>query len=176
MELGTIGYEAADINDFLETLRVAKVDVLVDVRDIAVSRRKGFSKTALSLALESHGIEYIHLRGLGDPKPGREAARRGDFDAFKKIFGEHMYTEKAVADLNRAIEISSTQRACLMCYERDPTNCHRTIVARTISEHNQCKIRPLGVKEGIGNDQQKSRERQCTDARKGSTTRGRAAR
>lgn len=163
-ELATIGYEAADIEDFIATLKIAGIELLIDVRDVAVSRRKGFSKTALSNALEANDISYLHLRGLGDPKDGREAARRGDFDTFRKIFNTHMKSEKALVDLKTAISETQQYRACLMCYERDPANCHRTIVANTISEQNSFKIRPLGVKAGIADGKKKVRKRKSSNA------------
>ncbi len=170
-ELATIGYEAAKIDDFIATLLAAQIEVLIDVRDVAVSRRQGFSKTALSNALSENGIEYIHLRGLGDPKEGREAARRGDFDSFRQIFGAHMSTQPALSDLETAQRISEEQRACLMCYERDPSTCHRSIVAHKISEYNSCTIRPLGVREGIAGGRHGNGARKSSGFSESPTTR-----
>jgi uncharacterized protein (DUF488 family) len=85
-KLFTIGYERAAISDLIATLREVGVGALIDVRDLPVSRKRGFSKRALGQRLEEVGIRYIHLRDLGGPKPGREAARRGDFEQFERIF------------------------------------------------------------------------------------------
>jgi uncharacterized protein (DUF488 family) len=77
MILSTIGYESATLPDVIGTLRTAGVKVVVDVRAVAASRRAGFSKTMLRASLAAEGIGYEHLRSLGTPKPGREAARKG---------------------------------------------------------------------------------------------------
>ena len=86
----TIGYEGASIEEFVTTLKLAEIDVLIDVRDVPISRKRGFSKGALSSTVEAVGIKYLHLRDLGDPKPGREAARRGDVQTFESIFNAHL--------------------------------------------------------------------------------------
>ena len=84
--LYTVGYEGADLSDFLNTLKVHKIKQIIDVRDLPLSRKRGFSKNALAAALAKIGITYLHLKALGDPKPGREAARSGDFASFRRIW------------------------------------------------------------------------------------------
>ena len=73
----TIGYEGTDIERFVATLKIVGIKHLADVRAVAVSRKKGFSKSALSARLDAEGIQYFHFIELGDPKPGRDAARAG---------------------------------------------------------------------------------------------------
>lgn len=73
--LMTIGYEGSTIDDFVATLEVARVRVLVDVRAVTVSRKKGFSKNGLAARLEKHGIRYVHAKDLGDPS--RDARQQG---------------------------------------------------------------------------------------------------
>jgi uncharacterized protein (DUF488 family) len=143
--IATIGYEGATIGDFVATLQRASIDVLIDVRDLPLSRKKGFSKNQLAETLAAHGIEYVHLRGLGDPKPGREAARAGNYALFQKIFGRHMKSDGAVRDVNIAADIVRTRRACLMCFECNHEQCHRSIVAETLAQITQLTITPLGV-------------------------------
>jgi uncharacterized protein (DUF488 family) len=147
--LATIGYESADLADFIATLQAANVRRIIDVRELAISRRKGFAKGALSIALESVGIAYVHLRGLGDPKEGREAARAGEFDRFRRVFTTHMHSDAAQADLRRALALVTEGGACLLCFERDHATCHRSIVAAAISGSIQTKIRHLGVRTGL---------------------------
>jgi len=154
--LATIGYEAADLADFIATLREAGISRLIDVRELAISRRKGFAKRALSEALADAGIEYVHLRGLGDPKEGREAARAGEVTRFRKIFTSHMRSETAQADLRTAVSLVEAGGVCLMCYERDHGSCHRSIVAQAISGSVPAMIRHLGVREGLGRSHQKA--------------------
>src|SRR5262245_40249810 len=95
--IATIGYEGATPDAFDAALRAAGVEMLVDVRAVAVSRRKGFSKSALSQRTREGGRDYLHLRDLGDPKAGREAARAGQLNLFRQIFAAHMKTPPAAA-------------------------------------------------------------------------------
>jgi uncharacterized protein (DUF488 family) len=145
----TIGYESAAVDDFIATLKAVGIQRIIDVREYPLSRRKGFSKNVLQALLSEHDIEYIHLRGLGDPKEGREAARAGDFSGFLKIFTKHMKSDTAVADLQTAIELAQSSTSCLLCYERNPDECHRTIVAKAIVAETSQRIKPIGVRAGI---------------------------
>jgi uncharacterized protein (DUF488 family) len=148
--LATIGYESANLADFIATLREAGISRLIDVRELPISRRKGFAKSALSEALTLAGIEYLHLRGLGDPKEGREAARAGNIAHFRSTFSRHLRTKDAQSDLRSAVSYVAKGGACLMCYERDHTKCHRSIVAKRISSMIDANVRHLGVKHGFG--------------------------
>src|SRR5919205_2788910 len=94
-KLFTIGYEQTPAKAVLDELEHAGVKLLVDVRAVASSRRPGFSKTQLAAGLDERGIAYVHLRGLGTPKEGREAARSGKFDALHKIYAKHLKTSHA---------------------------------------------------------------------------------
>lgn len=172
MFLSTIGYEGASLEDFVATLVAAEIRCLVDVRELPISRRKGFAKTALSQALEQVGIEYIHLKGLGDPKLGREAARRKDYGAFRKIFTAHMKSATAKGDLKVASKFVMAGGTCLMCFERDPHTCHRTLVADAVCDNLPVAVRHLGVRVGLA--KQKRRPDQ-TGARKSSSARESAA-
>lgn len=147
--LATIGYEGASVQDFFETLRQAGVETLIDVRQVPISRRPGYSKTRLREALEAEGIRYVHLVGLGDPKDGRDAARQGRFAEFKRIFTRHLKTDKAQADLGIAAGLAETNRACLLCYERQPEFCHRSMVADALAHRIGVEVRHLGVKAGL---------------------------
>ncbi|MES2904691.1 MAG: DUF488 domain-containing protein [Pseudomonadota bacterium] len=143
--LATIGYERAEIDDFIATLGACDIDVLVDIRDRAQSRRPGFSKSALSNALAEAGIEYLHYKELGDPKEGRDAARRGDYDAFRQIFSAVMASDAAKKALNDLKKLASSQSICLMCFERDQLQCHRKIVSEYLEASLSVKARHLGV-------------------------------
>ena len=85
-KLWTIGYEKVGIPEFIATLKAAKIKTLIDVREIANSRRAGFSKKSLAASLDAAGIAYIHMKPLGTPKAGREAARKGDTKTMRRIF------------------------------------------------------------------------------------------
>ncbi|MCP5371421.1 MAG: DUF488 domain-containing protein [Hyphomicrobiales bacterium] len=146
--LMTIGYEGADLADFVATLRTAGVRVLIDVRAVAGSRRRGFSKTPLRDALTAAGIAYQHLPGLGNPKPGREAGKAGRYDDFERIFRAHMETAPFHRDLARAAEFARGTAACLMCYERDAAHCHRRFVAEALAPDLGLDPRHLKVHAG----------------------------
>lgn len=130
----TIGYEGTDIARFIETLQHVGVEVLADVRAVTVSRKLGFSKKGLRERLQAAGIAYEHFGTLGDPKPGREAAREGRMADFQRIYSTHLATEEAQDGLNTLRKVVDTKVTCLMCYERDPKICHRTIVANSLSD------------------------------------------
>jgi uncharacterized protein (DUF488 family) len=141
----TIGYEGSQVETFVATLHRAGVATLIDVRDLPLSRKPGFSKSALAANLEASGITYVHLKGLGDPKPGREAARAGEYAEFRRIFGRHMKTEFAQRDLARAAELVREQPCCLMCFEQDHCNCHRSIVADRLVRQTGLQLLHLSI-------------------------------
>lgn len=132
--LFTVGYEGTDIDRFVRTLKAAGVRQLADVRAVAVSRKSGFSKKKLAERLADVGILYIHFVALGDPKPGREAARAGEYDRFRSIYGAHIRTDDAQIALAELIETAQAAPTCLLCFERDPETCHRTIIACDVSK------------------------------------------
>lgn len=147
--LSTIGYERADLEDFVDTLQTAGIEVLVDIRDRAQSRRKGFSKTALSTRLADAGIRYVHYRELGDPKEGREAARAGRLKEFERIFNRVMKTKSAQNALSELEALlSDNLKICLLCYERSHSICHRKMVAEELQERTGFSPRHLGVQPG----------------------------
>jgi uncharacterized protein (DUF488 family) len=145
MQLATIGYEGAMLADFISTLEAAGVERVVDVREVAQSRRPGFSKSALRTALADAGIDYHHIRQLGDPKHGREAARAGNVDLFRTIFASHMDLPASRDALLDAVSLATEKKSVLMCFERDPRHCHRTIVAERMAALSSLQIRNLGV-------------------------------
>lgn len=147
--MATIGYEGALLDDFIATLKSSSVRMLIDVRELPISRRKGFAKRALSTALEEADIHYLHLKGLGDPKPGREAARAGNHAGFLKVFRAHMLTSSAQFDLAIAATHVASGGVCLMCFERDHAACHRTLVAEAIHATVPIQIRHIGVRNGL---------------------------
>ena len=133
--VATIGYEDATVQRLLDALRGAGVELLVDVRAVANSRRPGFSKTRLAENVGTVGIDYLHLRALGTPAEGRAAARAGRHDELRAIFSEHMRTPGAQAELETlAGLVRSGRRVCLLCFAADPAHCHRSMVASALAE------------------------------------------
>ncbi|MGN8022192.1 DUF488 domain-containing protein [Phyllobacterium sp. 22229] len=131
----TIGYEGTDIDKFIQTLKVVGIAVLADVRALPLSRKKGFSKNSLREHLERAGIEYHSYQELGDPKPGRDAARAGRFDEFRKIYTDHIETPQATKRVADLAGVAAKNITCMLCFERDPTTCHRSIVAEKLIDY-----------------------------------------
>lgn len=130
--LYTIGYEASCFDAVRDALIEARSRLLIDVRAIAASRRPGFSKRLLAGGLAEAGIGYLHLQPLGTPKPGRDAVRRGDVETMRRIFMAHMEGDRSRAALAEAAEAARANAVCLLCFERDPGHCHRSLVADLI--------------------------------------------
>jgi len=142
--LFTIGYQQAKPDAVLGELKRAKIDLLVDIRAVAASRRPGFSKRQLAAALDEAGIAYIHLQKLGTPAEGRQAARAGDFEALWRIYDKHIKTPEAQAALGELLAlIKSGKRVCLLCYERDPNECHRSRIAALVKKRTRVKVDDL---------------------------------
>ena len=129
----TIGYEAKTQDEFLDELSAAGAELVIDVRAVAASRRPGFSKTALAGALRERGIDYLHLRALGTPKAGREAARKGRIAEMHEIFESQLATPEAELAMEQALQAAVEQRAALLCFERDAGGCHRRVVAQRLA-------------------------------------------
>jgi uncharacterized protein (DUF488 family) len=143
-KLFTIGYEQTPSKAVLDELQHAGVKLLVDVRAVAASRRPGFSKTQLAAGLDERGISYLHLRGLGTPKQGREAARSGKFDTLHRIYAAHLKTPQAKEELDElASLVKKSGPVCILCYERDHTHCHRQWIAEVIEDRDGVTIENL---------------------------------
>src|SRR6476620_11670242 len=130
LNIFTIGYENATAAAFRDALRDAKIDLLVDVRAVASSRRPGFAKTRLAANAKEAGAEYLHLRALGTPADGRAAARAGRHAEMHRIFRQQLATPEAQEQLTLVADlVRQGRRVCLLCFEEKPEHCHRSIVA-----------------------------------------------
>ncbi len=142
--LMTIGYEKADAPRFIAALKKAGVDRLVDVRAVAFSHKKGFSKSALAATLKKNGIGYVHLRGLGAPKAARKA-HETDMAEFRRLYRAHLKTPDAQAQMEELKRLVRDAKCCLMCFERDPEICHRRLAAAALARKMPVKIIDLFV-------------------------------
>lgn len=127
--LFTIGYAGSTIDGFLGALKAAGVEELVDVRAVPGSRNRPFCKNALAAALTGAGIAYRHLKALGTPKAGRDAAKRGDLATLHEVYDGQLATPEAQDALAALGALAAEKRVALMCMESDPAQCHRSIVA-----------------------------------------------
>jgi uncharacterized protein (DUF488 family) len=131
MPLYTIGYEGWRLDDFIARLRQEGIELVVDIRALPLSRKRGFSKTAFAAALEQAGIRYAHRVALGTPKPIRARYKADhDFAALRVEFEK--YLEGQTHSLLALLELIGDRRGCLLCYEADPAQCHRSLVADAV--------------------------------------------
>ena len=128
MKVFTIGYEATTMADFLAALTRAGVQRVIDVRALPLSRRPGFSKTSLAAALAEAGIGYVHLKALGTPKRGRDAAKKGDVATLAAVYADQLELPEAQAQAAQMLALAKEVPSALLCYERDPQHCHRTLL------------------------------------------------
>ena len=133
MRIFTIGYEATTMGEFLSALASAGVERVIDVRALPLSRRPGFSKSPLRAALAEAGIDYVHLKALGTPASGRAAARAGRAAELKRIYAGQLELPEAIAEAAQMIELALQKPSALLCFERDPAACHRTLLLEAVA-------------------------------------------
>ncbi|HKP33245.1 MAG TPA: DUF488 domain-containing protein [Sphingomicrobium sp.] len=133
MRIFTIGYEGTTVPEFIATLRAAGIERVIDVRALPLSRRPGFSKSALRAALEESGIEYVHLKALGTPSEGRTAARAGRHSDMARIYAGQLELPEAIAQSALMLELAREKPTALLCMERDPAVCHRTLLIDAVA-------------------------------------------
>lgn len=143
-EVLTIGYEGCDIDEFVDRLKRFNVSRLIDVREIPLSRKPGFSKTPLSERLGDENIEYVHIKALGSPSFIRNKLKAdSDYDYFFKAYSKYLSQNMEV--VKEVYQFISDGVNCIMCFERFPEKCHRNAVANKIKEYdgNGLKIRHI---------------------------------
>lgn len=148
MTLFTFGYEGISIEAFVARLQEVGVRTVVDVRQLPLSRKRGFSKSALRAALHEAGITYAHMPALGCPRPIRDRYKAdGDWTTYAKAFGAYL-AEQGDA-LSEVSEIAGKTDACLVCFEADFNRCHRSFVARATTRAGGPRVTHLTIKEEI---------------------------
>jgi uncharacterized protein (DUF488 family) len=129
----TIGYEGATQAEVIATLTRAGVRRVIDVRAVPLSRKPGFSKNVLRNGLAEAGIDYLHLKGLGTPPEGREAARKGRHAELERIYAGQLKTPEAIAESEIMLDAARQTPSALLCFERDPGACHRTLLLAAVA-------------------------------------------
>lgn len=135
----TIGYEGYDIQKFVKKLKDSNIQQLIDVREIALSRKNGFSKSLLKMALNNAGIRYEHLKNLGSPKNIRHELKASSMNEadYKKFFREykrHIHDEDVLNNISIIEGLARRKKSVMMCFEKDYKTCHRTIVADELNK------------------------------------------
>lgn len=145
MTVFTIGYEGLDIDAFMSLLAEHGIETVVDIRELPLSRKPGFSKKTLANVLNLSGLEYVHMVELGCPRPVRDGYRAdGDWKRYTKGFLNHLKTQKdAIASLAELVESST---CALLCYEADFNFCHRSMVADAVNKECGAEVEHIPVK------------------------------
>lgn len=141
--LATIGYQTATLPEVVARLQAASVEIVVDVRAVAASRRAGFSKTVLRESLAEAGVDYLHLRDLGTPKAGRDAARAGRIEEMREIYAQQLATPEAEDAFAQLKALTQEKRAALLCYEDKAEECHRRILSDRLARELGAAVEDL---------------------------------
>lgn len=134
MRVFTIGYEGATMEGFIAALQGAGVGRVIDVRALPLSRRPGFSKSSLAASLAAADIGYVHLKALGTPKPGRDAAKKGDVATLERVYADQLELPEAQAQAAVMLGLAAERPSALLCFERDPGHCHRTLLLAAVAQ------------------------------------------
>lgn len=138
-DLFTIGYEGRELAEVIAMLSAAQVDRVIDIRELPLSRRRGFSKTPLGEALRAAGIEYMHMRAAGNPY--RKQKDQLSRDELLAKYERHIAHAADVVDL--VVDAARGRRAALLCYECEPDECHRSRLAPRVAKKLGCAVRDL---------------------------------
>jgi uncharacterized protein (DUF488 family) len=132
--VGSVGYERhRDHRAFARHLKSSGVERLLDVRELPISRRRGYAKSALREAMADVGIEYLHVKALGNPKPYRDLYKSGRIAEGRERYREHLLSEQRAA-LDDLVPLLREKRSALMCVEHDETTCHRTVIVQSLRD------------------------------------------
>lgn len=134
-ELLTVGYEGREIDEFIDYLKQFNISRLIDVRELPLSRKAGFSKSILKKRLEDENIQYIHIKALGSPSAIRKKLIADlDYEYFFRKYTEHLLGNVDV--IEELYNYASEGINCIMCFERSPKTCHRAVIVEKVQEYN----------------------------------------
>ena len=145
MTVFTIGYEGLGIDAFVSLLAQHGIGTVVDIRELPLSRKPGFSKKALASVLNLSGLDYVHMVDLGCPKPVRNSYREdGDWKRYTVGFLKHLKAQNDAID--ELAELVQSSTCALLCYEADFNFCHRSMVADAVSKHCGANIKHIAAR------------------------------
>jgi uncharacterized protein (DUF488 family) len=139
--LMTIGYQKRTQEELFAILREAGIGALVDVRDVAWSHKPGFAKGSLAETAKVAGIEYVHAQFAGNPK--RLRAQEAEVGSLLGAYERHLDENPGILDefVGLVAELHERSLAvCIMCFERDPAECHRGVLAARWAERTMGKV------------------------------------
>lgn len=146
MTVFTIGYEGLDIDAFMSLLTEHGIETIVDVRELPLSRKPGFSKKALASVLNLSGLEYVHMVELGCPKQVRDLYRTdGNWKRYTEGFLRYLAMQDAA--VGELADLVASSNCALLCYEADASYCHRSMVANAVKAHCGANIEHLKARK-----------------------------
>lgn len=131
-----IGYEGQTLDAFISKMRLRGVETLVDVRLNAISRKRGFSKTALSEAVRAAGMDYVHMPELGNHRDNRDGYATTDTVEAREArdrFRDALTSDRATSALKELASLARDQTIALFCFEADEDHCHRQQVREALT-------------------------------------------
>ena len=143
--LFTTGYSGHDTDSFVDHLHEHGISLVIDVRRNPVSRKKGFSRTALSQLLRKNGLQYEHVRDLGVPQPLRHALRDGKCGLAAYLRRFRTYVQGQTQLLDQVYNLAIRNRCCLVCVEECSDECHRSVVAEEVAARNGRRVKIVHV-------------------------------
>ncbi len=150
MTIFTIGYEGLTVGEFKSLLTTHGIGTVVDVRDLPVSRKPGFSKQVLRHELQLSGFGYVHIGSLGCPKPIREAYKRDhDWERYTEGFMRHLSGQKAA--VGQLADQAKVTTCALLCFEADYNFCHRSMVAEAVHQQAGLEVEHITASKDDGN-------------------------
>lgn len=137
--LFTIGYEGRALDELLAILAANRIDRVIDIRELPLSRRRGFSKTPLGTALGEAGISYVHLREAGNPY----RRQKEDISRAELLAKYEVHIAGATDAVASVAEHARGHRAALLCYEAEPAECHRSLLAPRVAKQLRVGVTDL---------------------------------
>lgn len=141
----SVGYEGRTIDNFVAELVRAGVHTVADVRLNAISRKAGFSKTRLREALAAAGIDYRHMRSLGNTKENRLPFWEGRVEEGRQVFRERLQSPEAESSLNELSALARDQVVAVLCFETDVEKCHRKVIIDEVAGATEVPVAALPV-------------------------------
>jgi len=131
LTLRTVGHSTHPIEEFLAILQAHGIRQLVDVRTIPRSRRNPqFNRESLPGSLQTVGIAYRHMPGLGGLRhASRDSINTGWRNASFRGFADYMQTPEFRRALDELISLAAQAPTAIMCAEAVPWRCHRSLIA-----------------------------------------------
>mgnify|MGYP001575775628 CR=1 FL=1 len=125
-----MGYEGLSIDEFLNVLLREEIQTVLDTRNNPISRKYGFSKSALKKKCQDVGLQYLHFPEVGIPSNIR--VHNKERQSLWKIYQEQILPENEMV-LGQLSKIICQEKAVLICFEEHFEDCHRHLLAQELS-------------------------------------------